>query len=54
MLFRSEVSNTYQMPVVSIANLNDLFEYLNAGNGGAELAQHKDAVAAYRQKYGAV
>ena len=49
-----EVSNTYQMPVVSIANLNDLFEYLNAGNGGAELAQHKDAVAAYRQKYGAV
>jgi orotate phosphoribosyltransferase len=36
-----EVSNTYQMPVVSIANLNDLFEYLNAGNGGAELASIK-------------
>ena len=49
-----EVSQTYNMPVVSIGNLNDLFDYLSAAGAAAELTQHKDAVAAYREKYGAV
>ncbi|MBC3932080.1 orotate phosphoribosyltransferase [Undibacterium curvum] len=48
-----EVSQTYNMPVVSIGNLNDLFDYLSAAGAGTELTQHKDAVAAYRDKYGA-
>ncbi|MBR7779676.1 orotate phosphoribosyltransferase [Undibacterium rugosum] len=47
-----EVSQTYNMPVVSIGNLNDLFDYLSAADAGAELTQHKDAVAAYRDRYG--
>jgi orotate phosphoribosyltransferase len=49
-----EVSDTYNMPVVSIGNLNDLFEYLSAAGADAQLAQYKVAVAAYRQRYGAV
>lgn len=49
-----EVSQTYNMPVVSIGNLNDLFDYLSAVGAGTELTQHKDAVAAYRLKYGVV
>jgi orotate phosphoribosyltransferase len=46
-----EVSRNYDMPVVSIANLDDLLGYLSVGGSG-ELAQHRDAVAAYRQRYG--
>ena len=49
-----EVSATYDMPVISIGNLNDLFDYLSAAGADAQLTQHKDAVAAYRQRYGAV
>ncbi len=48
-----EVRMLYNMPVVSIANLDDLFAYL-AGQPGADMAQHRDAVAAYRAKYGIV
>jgi orotate phosphoribosyltransferase len=47
-----EVSKTYDMPVISIGNLDDLFEYLSGSATNAELAQYKDAVAAYRQRYG--
>lgn len=47
-----EVSQTYQMPVVSIGNLADLFEYISAANANPEIAQYKDAIAAYRAKYG--
>lgn len=47
-----EVTRQYGMPVVSIANLNDLFEYLSNAGAGDELAQYKDAVAAYRARYG--
>jgi orotate phosphoribosyltransferase len=39
----------YGIPVISIANLDDLFGYLSADPA---LAQSKDAVAAYRQQYG--
>lgn len=46
-----EVTRLYNMPVVSIANLDDLFAYL-AGKEGAEMAQHREAVAAYREQYG--
>jgi orotate phosphoribosyltransferase len=47
-----EVSATYGMPVLSIANLNDLLGYISAAGADAELTQHKAAVAAYRQRYG--
>jgi len=44
-----EVSQTYGIPVISIASLADLFGYLEADPA---LARYKDAVAAYRQQYG--
>ena len=44
-----EVSQTYGIPVISIASLSDLFGYLEAD---PSLAPYKDAVAAYRQQYG--
>lgn len=47
-----EVSRHYGMPVISIANLDDLFAYLSAGAHG-ELAQYTAAVATYRSRYGA-
>ena len=47
-----EVSNTYGMPVISIANLNDLLGYISGAQAGKELGQYKEAVAAYRQRYG--
>ncbi|EIJ44598.1 MULTISPECIES: orotate phosphoribosyltransferase [Herbaspirillum] len=46
-----EVAREYDMPVISIGNLNDLFEYISNG-GDARLSQYKDAVAAYRTRYG--
>lgn len=49
-----EVSLAYGMPVVSIANLNDLFAYLSNAGTESEMAQHTEAVAAYRQRYGAI
>ncbi|MFZ6672754.1 orotate phosphoribosyltransferase [Undibacterium sp. Xuan67W] len=47
-----EVSKSYGMPVVSIGNLNDLFDYLSSCTD-SRLTEHKTAVAAYRSKYGA-
>ena len=47
-----EVSQTYQIPVISIANLNDLFEYLSTGGLDPDLARYTNAVAEYRQRYG--
>jgi orotate phosphoribosyltransferase len=44
-----EVSRNYGIPVISIGNLSDLFTYLSAD---PSLAQYKDAVSAYRSKYG--
>ena len=41
----------YRMPVLSIANLLDLFAYLRSGDDPA-IAGHLDAVAAYRDRYG--
>lgn len=45
-----EVSKTYQLPVIAIANLQDLFQCLSSS--GSQFSEHKDAVAAYRLRYG--
>lgn len=47
-----EITQTYGIPVISIANLNDLFESLSAEGADVALVQYKEAVAAYRQRYG--
>ncbi|SEN65572.1 orotate phosphoribosyltransferase [Duganella sp. CF517] len=47
-----EVANLYKIPVISIGNLDDLFAYLNGQGADPQLLQHKDAVAAYRERYG--
>jgi orotate phosphoribosyltransferase len=47
-----EVEQTAGIPVIPIANLDDLFAYLSGPGANAELAQHKEAVSAYRQRYG--
>ncbi len=47
-----EVSQQFGMPVISIANLNDLLTYLSQAGADAQLTQYKDAVAAYRSRYG--
>jgi orotate phosphoribosyltransferase len=47
-----EVEQRFGMPVIPIANLNDLFAFLSGPGASAELAQFTSAVAAYRQKYG--
>jgi orotate phosphoribosyltransferase len=47
-----EVSRTYEIPVISIGNLDDLLGYISTAGADAQLAQYKDAVAAYRQRYG--
>ena len=40
------------MPVISIGNLNDLFAYISAADADSTQAQFKDAVTAYRHRYG--
>ncbi|MGE5649412.1 MAG: orotate phosphoribosyltransferase [Bacillota bacterium] len=47
-----EVTQAYGMPVISIGNLNDLLEYISKAGANQDLAKHKDAVAAYRSRYG--
>ena len=47
-----EVSQTYGMPVLSIGNLTDLLEYISAAGADPQQAQYKEAVAAYRTRYG--
>lgn len=44
-----DVSATYGMPVVSIASLADIMAVLE---GDPQLAEHRSAVAAYRERYG--
>lgn len=44
-----EVQRSYGIPVVAIATLNDLLEYLE---GDKSLARNLTAVQAYREKYG--
>ena len=47
-----EVTKAYDMPVVSIGNLSDLLEYISQAGANPDLAAYKDAVAAYRSRYG--
>jgi orotate phosphoribosyltransferase len=47
-----EVSREFGIPVISIANLDDLFTYLNGEGADPQLGQYKEAVAAYRTRYG--
>jgi orotate phosphoribosyltransferase len=50
-----EVAQAYGIPVISIGNLDDLLAYFAGAektSSDPQLAQHKDAVAAYRQRYG--
>ena len=48
-----EVSDQYGMPVLAIANLNDLFDCLSAQADTPEMTKYTTAVAAYRERYGA-
>jgi orotate phosphoribosyltransferase len=48
-----EVSRSFDMPVVSIASLDDLFDYISAsGNDAVIGAESRAAIAAYRSRYG--
>jgi orotate phosphoribosyltransferase len=47
-----EVEQSLGMPVIPIANLNDLFAYLSGPGASEELATFKGSVEAYRQRYG--
>jgi orotate phosphoribosyltransferase len=44
-----EVQQSYGMPVVTIANLDDLLGYLE---GAPQYEENLRAIAAYRQQYG--
>jgi orotate phosphoribosyltransferase len=46
-----EFTRQQGLPVHSIASLTDLLQYLDSGADPA-LSMHRDAVAAYRQRYG--
>ena len=49
-----EVEKTLGIPVVSIANLNDLLSFMDGSSEAAKTAAaYKEAVAAYRSRYGA-
>ena len=47
-----EVSASFNMPVVSIANLDDLLTFIDSGDGAALHADVKEAIGAYRDRYG--
>lgn len=49
-----EVGNTFNMPVISIASLSDLFEYLceMGTNPDSGLNKYKLSISAYRSMYG--
>jgi orotate phosphoribosyltransferase len=48
-----EVALLYRIPVLSIATLDDLLGYLEAGGGAAaEHLAYRDAIAGYRARYG--
>jgi orotate phosphoribosyltransferase len=47
-----DVTKNYGIPVISIGNLSDLLDYISSAGADAQLRQYRDAVAAYRQRYG--
>ena len=49
-----EVEKLYGMPVFAIANLNDLLAFIESGSElAAQAAPHRQAMFAYRRRYGA-
>lgn len=46
-----DITSNYQIPVICIANLNDLFQYLDNDSAG-QFSQFTGAVKAYRARYG--
>ena len=46
-----DVEKTFSIPVVSIANLTNLLEFLKSGSDAAQ--EYTEAVTAYRNRYGA-
>jgi len=49
-----DVEASYRIPVVSIATLDDLMKFLDAGTGQAQqLQSFRPAVERYRERYGA-
>lgn len=49
-----EVSRIFGIPVIAIANLDDLFMHISEAGADPQQAQYKEAVAAYRHRYGVV
>lgn len=49
-----EVSQVFGIPVIAIANLNDLFEHISKAGADPQQVQYKEAIAAYRSRYGVV
>lgn len=47
-----EVSRLYGIPVVSIGSLADLMTFIAAAGADSQLAQYREAISAYRQRYG--
>ena len=47
-----EVSSSFGMPVLPIATLDDLLGYIGDGGGDAASIQARQAIAAYRSRYG--
>lgn len=47
-----EVSASFKIPVASIANLDDLLTFIASGDGAALDADVKQAIGAYRDRYG--
>ena len=47
-----EVQRTYGMPVLSIANLDDLLGYLEKAGVTEDMVRYREAVKAYRDRYG--
>ena len=47
-----EVSASFDMPVVSIANLDDLLTYIGSAGGATLSEEVKQAIGAYRDRYG--
>lgn len=47
-----EVGQLYGIPVISIGNLADLMEYISTAGVNPQLASYRDAITAYRDRYG--
>ena len=47
-----EVSRSFDMPVLSIASLDDLLGYMDTAGAGATGGETRAAIAAYRSRYG--